>query len=444
MAVADFGIKTQLLTDDQIKTVIQDLIESINQLSTEGAEPFEINLEDPGIAAFIATMIRSIEKALLTSFEPLVALFNVILDSLKAGLKAIPVFFDKIVKVVTGLKDLLLPDPITGIINFIVGKIIQPIIDNINIPFPSIPTMIELIFNSITLSKSEYEKWITNIDFNKWLESGKILISTKLQGGGKKTKEAVERGLTLFQKVEGFEKPAFLKLLEVLLMPIKFCFELIKKIIDLVTGLVTNLFDAISNMLKILSNPVQFVLDLIAGIFSDVLSAILNVLFEFEDKEKIEKTFNTYILNLFNLTAPKIDIKEWIKTLPPEIAAVFNSISGFINFISSFLTWFIGLISKPAALLAGLFGLMSSNMSPVKMKYTVYSSKTNTLIADSSEGLGKDDLSKILQPKSKIIFYDSKRNPIEAEVVSVKEFAIILKTKVSNSDVLKGEFEIIV
>ena len=335
----DFGIKVRILQDDQIQQIVDELLACMKSSGLQ----VDSKIDDPGIAALINSFIRAIEAGLISAYEPLIALINVVTEAIKAGVKAPIVFLEKIIKVANGVVELLSGLPLS-IIDFIVNKVLSPIIDNINIPFPNVAGIIEIILGKVKL---------TDIKWSQWLAEGKLIIPPKLKAKGD---AAIEQVLTLFQSFDGLPS-AFLKLFEVLLFPIKFAIGLIESVVKLVSGLVKNIFDAIAKLTEIISNPVGFIIDTVLDIIVTVITPILKILspIKIPDISAFQEKIKELIEGI--LKVPSFDVNAWISKLPPGIQPIFNSIIGFIKFFGCFIKWFFSLI-KPQTIL-GLFGLGS-------------------------------------------------------------------------------------
>ena len=417
---ADFGLKVRILQDDQIQKIVDELLACMNSSGLK----IDSNINDPGIAALINSLVRAIEASLIAAYEPLIALINVVTEAVKAGIKAPIVFIEKIAGVIKGLTELLAGLPLS-IIDFIVNKVISPITENINIPFPNIEALIQIILGKIKLP---------DIDWEKWLVEGKLVSPPKLKAKGD---TAVRNVLKLFQSFNGLPS-AFLKLFELLLFPIKFAIGLIESVIKLVGGLVKNIFDAIAKIIEIISNPVKFVLDTVLDIIIEVITPILKIMVPIKIpdismfKEKIKELIQGII-------TPKFKIDEWISNLPIDFQPIIKSIIGVVKFIGCFLKWFFSLINPKIIL--SLFGLGSSaNVLPsIESEAWIYAD--NGFVVDPIDGVDK-----IFKPESKIEIKDGQLM-IEATVKKIEGKILIVKEPIfgiptDNSLIRKGKYEI--
>jgi hypothetical protein len=344
---ADFGIDVELIPEEALRAEIN----KIQQCLRDSGIEIEIDIDEPGLGSLIATLIKAIEKAIIAAYEPIIALVNIVTEAIEAGVNAVSVFLEKIQKVINAIAELVSNFP-QSIIEFIINKIVEPIAKYINIPFPSISGILEIILGRVKL---------VDIDWEKWLAEGKLIVPEKLKAKGE---EKVKQVLTLFQSFNGLQA-AFLKLLELLLFPIKFAIKAIEGIVRKVQQLVTNLFKAINEIVEIVSNPVQYVLEFIAEIFAIVLTPIVeSIAGKIEDIELFIAKFKELIASIFQIGAVKIDIEKWIEALPPGLRAVFKQISNFIKIIQCFIFWIVGLLNVQTIL--RMFGLTNFKFPPVK------------------------------------------------------------------------------
>lgn len=408
---ADFGINVEIISEEALQAEIDKIIECLKKSGIE----IETNVDDPGLAALIATLIKSIEKAIISAYEPVIALVNVVTEAIDAGFAAVKVFLEKIVKVIEGVAELLSKLPMS-IIEFIVNKVLEPIMKNINIPFPNVQGIIEIISGKISFN---------DINWKQWLEDGKLTIPEKLKAKGE---EKVNQVLTLFENING--SVPFLKLLELLLFPFKFAIGVIQGILKKVQELVTNLFDAINEIVEIVSNPVQFVLDFIGGIFADVLAAIAKTFVPIkpEDVQLFIEKFKELILSIFKIGAVKLDIDKWIESLPPSLKSIFKQVVGFVKLIQCFIFWLVSLLTPQTIL--NIFGLNNFKFPPVKATKWIKDSRSFTIDLGDMK---VEDLAKMFKPNDKITI---KIDLLEREAIveSVSGNIIKIKEQIFTSD----------
>lgn len=410
---ADFGINVEIISEEALQAEIDKIIECLKKSGIE----IETNVDEPGLAALIATLIKSIEKAIISAYEPIIALVNVVTEAIEAGFEAVAVFLEKIVKVIEGVTELLSKLPMS-IIEFIVNKVLEPIMKYINIPFPNIQGIIEIISGAVSLN---------NINWKQWLEDGKLTIPEKLKAKGE---EKVNQVLTLFENINGLGI-AFLKILELLLFPFKFAIGVIQGILKKVQELAINFFDAINEIVEIVSNPVQWVLDFIGGIFADVLAAIAKILVPLnpEDIAAFIAKFKELILSIFQIGAIKIDIDAWIEKLPPKLRSIFKSIVGFVKMIQCFIFWLVGLLTPQTVL--NIFGLTNFKFPPVKAKKWTKDSRNFTIdLGDMTP----EDLVKMFKPNDKITIKRGSQSEKEGTVEIVSGNIIKIKEQIYSSD----------
>lgn len=420
---ADFGIEIEIIPEQALQAEIDKIVLCLKNSGID----IETNIDEPGLGALIATLIRSIEKAIISAYEPIIALVSVVKEAIDAGLNAINVFLEKIVKIVEAITEILSDLPIS-IIEFIVNKILEPITKNINIPFPNVQGIIEIISGKVSL---------LNIDWRKWLEEGKLTIPQKLKDKGQ---EKIDQVMTLFDSLDGVGA-AFLKILELLLFPLKFAIKTIEAVLRKTAELVKNLFDAINEIVSLVSNPVQFVLDFIAGIFADVLAPIIQKFvpnLNTEDIEAFVAKFKELISSIFAIGAIKINIDEWIEQLPPPLKAIFKQVSAFIKLIQCFIFWLVGLLSNPQTIL-NIFGLGGGNFKLPPIKGSSYNKKEKRF---TTSDITSEDLSKLLKKGDKITIEGVSTFPLEATVDNISGITFTVLESVFPNDILQASLKI--
>lgn len=420
---ADFGIKVEIIPEQALQAEIDKIVLCLRNSGIE----IEINIDDPGLGSLIATLIRSIEKAIISAYEPIIALVGVVKEAIDAGLNAINVFLEKIVKIVEAITEILSNLPIS-IIEFIVNKILEPITKNINIPFPNVQGIIEIISGKVSL---------LNIDWRKWLEEGKLTIPQKLKDKGR---EKIDQVMTLFDSLDGVGA-AFLKILELLLFPLKFAIKTIEAVLNKTVELVKNLFDAINEIVSLISNPVQFVIDFIAEIFADVLAPIIQKFvpnLNTEDIEAFVAKFKELISSIFSIGAVKINIDEWIEQLPQPLKAIFKQVGAFIKLIQCFIFWLVGLLGNPQTIL-NIFGLGGGNFKLPPIKASSYSASLKSF---TTSDINAEDLSKLLKRGDKITIEGGSQFPLEATVDNISGITFTVLESVFDENLLQASLKI--
>lgn len=378
MAV-DFGINTQIISDD----ALQSELNKINICLKNSGVDLSLDISSPGLGALLTTLIRSMEKSLIASYEPFIALVNVVVESLKAGVNAIPTFLEKITKVLSGITELLSGAPLS-FIDFIVNKIIEPITENINIPFFSASALIEIILNFI--SGLSLDDIINDIKINSesWFSSGKIIIPQKIINKGNNAIKNAKKFI-----VECTD--AFMRLLNLLILPINFAMKLIEKVLKTVSELATDLIKTIKSLFEIISNPVQWVIEFISDIIGDIV-AQLGILFgNVKDNTEIFKEWiKKLIVILVGPESLNFDLDNWInKEVPENIKQNFLKIIGFIKVIKCFILWFISLIN-PQTLVNLFFGGKTDNIKMPPLKISSYTADIRTIITDKDSAKPND------------------------------------------------------
>ena len=129
----------EVLTNNDIDTEIT----AFNNCSID-LSGFNIpGINMPGLGSLIATFIRTIEAGLTTSFEPFLQLIQMVKD--------IPSLPGKITSFISDFNELL-TDPI----NFIIKKLIDPIIKNFTMPIPSIKILTQFLLGTIDLKSIDF------------------------------------------------------------------------------------------------------------------------------------------------------------------------------------------------------------------------------------------------------------------------------------------------
>lgn len=419
MSQVDFGVEAQLITDNQIQTQINKLQECLESAGI-GLRETDINL--PGEGSFIKTIIRAIEAGIITSFEPLIALINVIVEAVNAGIRAPKVFIEKIVNVVNGITELLSGLPLS-IIDFIVNKILGPIVDNINIPFPSTEILIDISFGRIN---------IQDINWKDLLDKQLLIIPPTLL---KIPTDKLNEILLIFESFG--DSPIFTKIIEVLLFPIDFAIGLIESVINIVSDLVTNLFSAIEKIVEIASGPVEFVIDLIGEIFGNVILKFIpddiTVSIGFKDK------FIELIKDFFS--GIDINISKWIDNLPDFLKTPFRIIGNLLQLISCIIKWLLGLLT-PSTIL-GLFGISGGNVSP-EFLANKWVPNNKSVHIDISDDVSSNDIKKIFKVGNKIsieinnIGYESTITRIANNQIFITN--VIIQNEINDEFIVKPIF----
>lgn len=412
MSQVDFGIETQLITDNQIQAQINRLVECLQEA---GIDLREININLPGEGSFIKTIIRAIEAGIITSFEPIIALINIIIEAIQAGISAPSVFIDRIVTVIEGITNLLADFPLS-VIDFIVNKLIKPITDNINIPFPSTEIIIDILFRGVS---------INDLNWKQLFQERKLIIPEVLLN---LPEEELNKILLIFESFEDSE-PIFIKIIDVLLFPIKFAISLIQSVVDIVTDLVENLFDAIAKVIEIATGPVEFVIELIADIFGSVILEFIPG--DIKDIPGFAGKFLQLIIDLFS--GKNINIAEWIDNLPEILKAPFSLIGNLLQLISCLISWLLGLLTP--TIILGLFGLSNfvDDIAP-DFSASAWRAGTKSLSMTISGDVSINDINKIFKVGNKISISINNRN-FESTITNIVNERIFISDLIFEDDV---------
>ncbi len=384
--MALFNIEIQILSDSDIAGYLESLCTCISDMNLQ----VSLDPSVPGVGALLTAFIRAFESGLITSFKPFIALVSVVLDSLstKPIIKAPIVFLDKIIDVSDGIAELL-SDPPISILEAIVGEVLSPLIDNINIPLPSIEGFIEILTTDIS---------ITDIDWNKWLDEGKLIIPDKLQEAGEK---AIRETLQLFQvPINGLGEPMvnlvpFFKILSLVLFPVCFVKGLIQAVIDLVTELVTDLFGAISSIVQLISDPPGFLVEFMGDILAPVLGSLCKSFMPpGVDTSGLDDALSglfgeifAYKLGLITLDTAEIGkLFTKYESMVPALAFI----TPFIKIFICLIKWFFSLLTDVEKMLTMFlpegFSADDIKQPPISTASYNYSQKKITMYNPESDG----------------------------------------------------------
>ena len=358
-----FGIDPVIISENQIQAQLNILQQC---LIKEGIS-IDLNIDQPGLGAFLHTLIRTLEKSITTPLQPIIALVRIVLDALSKGLNAITFFVDKIKDFIIGITEL-----IENPFDFALGELLSPIINNINIPFPNAEGIMQIITGRISLK---------DIDWSKWLKEGKIIIPERLKDKPK----IVENILSVFQ-FNGSDTNAFLKIIEILLMPFKFVFSLLKTILTLVKDISTNLIKSVQTITEILMNPVKWLIDKIMDLLGSLIADVVLQLIP-SDPPNIPdflKRIKELVLNLF--TNKDFDFKKWLDNLPQPIKLIIQPVVAFIKIIKCTILWFISILNVQN--LIKLFlpdGFTINDVKAPQMKTKSYDSTNKILFVDEPD-----------------------------------------------------------
>lgn len=358
-----FGIEPVLISENQMQAQLNILQQC---LIKEGIS-IDLDINQPGLGALLHTLIRTLEKSITTSFQPIIALVRIVLDALSKGLNAITYFVDKIKDFIKGIIKL-----IENPFDFTLGELLAPIINNINIPFPNTQGIMEIITGRISLKE---------IDWSKWLKEGKIIIPERLKDKPK----IIENILSVFQ-FNGSDSNAFLKIIEILLMPFKFVFSLIKTILTLVKDISTNLIKSVQTITEILMNPIKWTIDLITDLLGSLIADVVLQLTPSDppDIPDFLKRIKEMIIGLF--TNKDFDFKKWLDNLPQPIKLIIQPVIAFIKIIKCTMLWFISILN--AQNIIRMFMPDGFNVTDIKapqMKTKSYDSVNKTLIINEPD-----------------------------------------------------------
>jgi hypothetical protein len=355
-----FGIDPVIISENQIQAQLNILQQC---LIKEGIS-IDLNIDQPGLGALLHTLIRTLEKSITTPLQPIIALVRIVLDALSKGLNAITFFVDKIKDFIKGITEL-----IENPFDFALGELLAPIINNINIPFPNAEGIMQIITGRISLK---------DIDWSKWLKQGKIIIPERLKDKPK----IVENILSVFQ-FNGSDTNAFLKIIQILLMPFKFVFSLLKTILTLVKDISTNLIKTVQTITEILMNPVKWLIDLIMDLLGSLIADVVLQLTPSEPPNIPDflKRIKELVLNLF--TNKDFDFKKWLDNLPQPIKLIIQPVVAFIKIIKCTILWFISILTVQN--LIKLFlpdGFTINDVKAPQIKTKSYDSTNKILFVD--------------------------------------------------------------
>jgi hypothetical protein len=326
MAV-DFGIDVQLISDDM-------LLEMLSGWDNYhfAATGQHLEFDKPGMGSIIAGAIRGVEKALITAYEPFIALADVVCKVIPPTPPNILKFLEDAVGIVTSIAELVGGLPMS-LLDFIMAKVLEPIIKEWYIPIPSIDDLLLILMGQLDMSTVNWEEKLLN---------GEMVIPPKLQEGVAAGKDWAGQIAQVLQVKEFLPK-----VLEFLLMPIKMAIGMLTAVIDKVTEMVTELPKALEGVMSFISDPIGGILELIGEIFKPIIKMMMGIFSpdlpdtpvpDFD--ELISKLFSGEFLNGDN-------VKEFIQNSPGSGSAM-----GPIVLFGGLFNWLIGLLNPEIILAA--------------------------------------------------------------------------------------------
>ena len=342
-----FGIDPVILSDNDIDNELKKIQ---NCLLNENIS-INLNSDEPGLGALITTLIRTLEKTITTSFQPIIAIIRLVLEAIDTN-NPLSYFINQVGNIANGIVEL-----IQNPFNFIIEELLSPIIENINVPFPNAEGILEIITGQIN---------IKDINWKKWLDDNKIIIPEKFKDRPK----IIENILSLYE-FNGSPSNGIMKLLEVLLLPFKMVISLLETILNLAKDFVLNVVKAIKGVIEILTNPVKFFIDLISEILGGIVGdiALSLVPFEVPNVNELINKVKEMVNALF--TDSNFNFNNWFDSIPNELKLPLQPIIAFLKVFKCTILWFISLIN-PSNLLKILlpdgFSINDVKMPPIKTK----------------------------------------------------------------------------
>ena len=289
----------EVLTNNDIDTEIT----AFNNCSID-LSGFNIpGINMPGLGSLIATFIRTIEAGLTTSFEPFLQLIQMVKD--------IPSLPGKITSFISDFNELL-TDPI----NFIIKKLIDPIIKNFTMPIPSIKILTQFLLGTIDLK---------SIDFTI---PSNILIPAKFAIIAPTVQAEILKNLNLIIP----------KMLDFLLIPAKVMIGFFSAFVKLILDALS--VDKLPAFVAKWLTPIEGLMDMIGKLFGTVIGAIIST-FTPVDISSILPLIISYITGIFTGVSDRALFKKLSLENP-----VFGSIKGIIATLQCFIEIVIDFIKK--------------------------------------------------------------------------------------------------
>jgi len=353
--MAILNLDVHIISDPSLQTIIDD----IQCCMTEaGLILPKITVGEPGIGALLESIVRSLEASLIASWKPMIALIQVIVKSLKKGIKAPAEFLKQVASLVSGLADLA---GVEKLLKALICEVAGPLIDNLLVILPSIEILLDLLMGRLTI-----------IDvircFPQYLKEGKIMIPKKLKDLGIdfSATEAVSSivGRSYVENVlqlwkipinanleEMIELTPIIKIMSFIFFPIKLAQGLICAVITLVKGLVTNIFKGVAKMSELLSNPGKFIMNMLGSIISPILISLMHDFMppdaDIEMAETIAAAVAYLIKNILTLNGKKFC--KWLANTKTAAGKTYKEVlgllMGFVKMIVCVIKWFFCFIT---------------------------------------------------------------------------------------------------
>jgi hypothetical protein len=165
MAILNLDIK--IIQDETLQDILDSIIAC---MCSSGLVIPKVIIGQPGIGALIEALVRSLEASLIASWKPMIALIEVIVASLKKGIKAPAEFLKRVKKLVKGLADLA---GVEKLLKALLCEVAGPMLDLLLVPMPNIDILLDILMGRKTLKQVICE-------FPKYLSEGLIMMSDKL------------------------------------------------------------------------------------------------------------------------------------------------------------------------------------------------------------------------------------------------------------------------
>lgn len=355
-------------------------------------------IDVPGLGSILKGLIRSIESNVTVMLKPYIFAVQIVIESVKKGVKAIPYFISTISKTISDIIDAL-SDPY-GLVFPIIGMFISTIVEKANFPLPNAEVVIAMVTKPLEFDWCKLLKDILANPFAVLTIPSFFFAENKINEAKEKVGEAKEKvdaakeklsnmkidpttGISYLQQylvyfnikipaVDGGECGTMFDFIkEFLLMPVKMIIEIIKSLFCTIKEMLTNLFKTIKNISQLASDPIQYIYGFVSQPLMDTLSALLAKFFPQADatmvKELIEKIFGKIktLLN-FDVNDLKKIICEFIEEAKQKYGAsvqhIIEQLRNFLLFIAStFLSIFKAIFDVPK-IIAALFGKSSKDI----------------------------------------------------------------------------------
>lgn len=382
---AQFDLDTPtLISDNQIECLVKDITCCIDKPGlTEQA-----NI--PGIGSLVKTYIRTLEKGFTSNLIPLSKIINVLKDV--ASSKNPPLQFAKEIGEVSAGVAAVAKDPITAILK----ELQSPALENLPLPFLSIDSLICLFTTNKTLkeifqaSTQLLKQAVEKINAGESIDDVEAFLiennSPVLFGEKMKELDALQlqQVLTLLipkdQKLIPAEQipfvedppevclPPIIKVLELILLPIKIPIQLFKWLIGKISEVVQVFPKIVTLVTNIISDPIGYIKEKLIEILTQVFCAVISALspISFPSGFNVKNFIRCIVNDIINLK-PLNSIKQRIQTLikqVPALGMILGILEAFFSFIHCLFTNLFSTIFSaseiPLLFLKGL-GIISEN-----------------------------------------------------------------------------------